>query len=71
MIFPRDKSYTISAIPLSRLPKLVGVGIRVGMGSEIGRPSIIGLAQPPLAESKPFLEKIMRTMYDLASRLAP
>jgi hypothetical protein len=37
----------------------VPVGIFVGMGSDIGRPSMIGLGQPPAALSKPFLLKMI------------
>ena len=41
-----------------RSPKVMGVGMRVGIGSETGRPSTSGLGTPPAEESKPLRESM-------------
>jgi len=42
------------------MPNVMQVGCRVGIGRETGLSEMRGLAQPPLALSKPFREKMMR-----------
>src|ERR1700733_8015079 len=57
--FPLVRSATSCPYGPLRSPKRVEVGIFVGMGSDSGWPSIIGLGHPPAVPSKPFRLKII------------
>ena len=41
-----------------RSPKVIGVGMRVGIGREIGCPFTSGLGTPPVEESKPLRDSM-------------
>src|SRR5215213_10180572 len=57
---PRVSAATICGMGSRRSANLMVVGCVVGMGSEIGHPSKMGLGQPPKELSKPLRLKIMR-----------
>lgn len=70
-IFLFVRSSTIEPYAPFNLSYVVGVGIRVGIGNENGRSSMIGLGTPPAALSNPFLLNITLTLItSLSERLS-